>query len=86
MLTPLNKNRTNAHKYVFVWFDFRKANLSRQNWFINLYLFLSFVPAPSPALLTYEGISFAQLGGFGGFMYYDFCMPISIVLLTDKVN
>ena len=69
MLTPLSKNRTNAHKWVYVWFHFGTANLTRQNYGLLtfIYLFLGFFLPPSTALLTYGGISFAQLGGFGGF-------------------
>jgi len=91
MLTPLSKiaHRTNAHKCVFVWFDFGTANLTRQNYglLIFIYLFLGFLPPPSPALLTY-GHPLCQTRRFGGFyvLWLLFCRPTSILLLTDKVN
>ena len=66
MLTPLSKNRANAHKCVFVWFDYGTANF-----------FLGFLPPPSPALLTYTGHLLCPSRGFQRFL----CTMTSVGLL-----
>ena len=67
----------------------RQIYLDKTGLLIFILFILGFLSPPSPALLTYGGISFAQLGGFGVFFMhynYEYCRPISILLLTDKVN
>jgi len=63
----------------------RQIYLDKTGLLIFILFILGFLSPPSPALLTYRGISFAQLGGFGGFMHYnyEYCRPISILLVTD---
>jgi len=46
----------------------RQIYLDKTGLLIFILFILGFLSPPSPALLTYGGISFAQLGGFGVFL------------------